>query len=69
MDGLTSLEMMFALESDEELKTKMCMNHLVDMGRKIGADYNLNGELEGGQFLYVSVKMTKEKLIHNEMTE
>lgn len=69
MDGLTSLETMFALESDEGLKTKMCMNHLVDLGRKIGGDFNLNGELEGGQYLNVSVKMTKEKLIHDEMTE
>lgn len=69
MDGLSPLELMFATESDEELKTKMCINHLIGVGRSIGGDYNLDGETHDGLYLHVSVKLSKEKLIHDKMVE
>lgn len=69
MDGLSPLELMFATESDEELKTKMCINHLISVGRSIGGDYNLDGETHDGLYLHVSVKLSKEKLIHDKMVE
>lgn len=69
MDGLSPLELMFATESDEELKTKMCINHLISVGRSIGGDYNLDGETHDGLYLHVSIKLSKEKLIHDKMVE
>lgn len=69
MEGLTNLERMFALESDEELKTKIAVNQLVNTGRQLGGDFTLNGELNDGLFLHISVKITKEKLIHDGMSE
>lgn len=69
MNDLTELETLFALEADDDLKTKMCMNHLVAMGRNIGGDFNLTGQLDEGQYLIVSVKMTNDKSVHDAAME
>lgn len=69
MDGMSPLEVMFATESDDDLKTKIAVNHLVQEGRRLGGDYNIDGVLNDGLFLHVSVKITKEKLIYDGMAE
>lgn len=69
MNDLSPLELMFATESDEDLKTKMCINHLVSVGRTIGGDFNLDGETYDGLYLHIAVKLSKQKLIHDKMAE
>lgn len=69
MDGPSNLEVMFALEDDEELKTKIAVNQLANTCRQWGGDFALDGELNDGSFLYISVKISKEKLIHDGMSE
>lgn len=69
MNEISSLELIFDAEPDDDLKTKIAVNHLVQEGRRLGGDYNIDGELNDGLFLHISVKITKEKLIHDGMSE
>lgn len=69
MDEMSSLELIFDAEPDEDLKTQIALDHLVRTRQRLGSDYNINTELCYGFFLHISVKITKEKLIDDGMSE
>lgn len=66
---MNPLELMFAIEDDEALKTGIAINHLVDVGRKTGGDYRITGQLDGGAYVHVNVQITKSKIPPQEVNK
>lgn len=66
---MNPLEIAFATETDDAIKTGVAINHLVDVGRQTGGDYTITGQLEGGLFVHVNVQITKSKIPPQEVNK
>lgn len=69
MNEISSLELIFDAEPDDDLKTKIAVNHLVQEGRRLGGDYNIDGKINDDLYMSISIKISKEQLIHDGMVE
>lgn len=69
MQDTSSLELLFVLDNDEELKTRLAVHHLVEVGRRMGGDYRIDGKINDDLYMSISIKISKEQLIHDGMVE